>query len=221
MPFKPKIIPKSPRRTELEQKFPKRKKPEAKLRMVLEEIRLAGKQNEKPNTIQAKQERRTIRVIAGEKTSLKRATGKYYNATPHIFARALVGTKGTMDIIISEKTGSVESQDLFSAYSRLMKNGINSNPNLGEKEKEDHLKKISAMQKMAEIRREIPSSEQGKGIGTQMLKKAERIAKQQGIGFVFARTRLENTSAIKSYETIGWKRLFDFVGNTYYGKFLR
>lgn len=56
--------------------------------------------------------------------------------------------------------------------------------------------------KCVEIKREIPYQYRNMGIGTRLLQEAEKVAREQGYDFIWARTK--NPVAVKTYKKRGW-----------------
>ena len=80
--------------------------------------------------------------------------------------------------------------------------------------------KTNPRRKEAVIYREVPEEHQGKGIGTDLLKAAEKVAKEHGAELISAWTK--NPRAVKSYKRAGWKLIKELPNQGYiYGKDLR
>ncbi len=70
----------------------------------------------------------------------------------------------------------------------------------------------------AEIDRLVPEEYRSKGIGTILLAEAERISKNNGYNFIWARTKPDNAVAIRTYAKCGWKYLGKQDEYVCYGK---
>lgn len=70
------------------------------------------------------------------------------------------------------------------------------------------------------ISREVAMDRQKKGIGLQLLYKAEKLGRKKKAGIIYAET--SNAFAVKTYKKAGWEKLWvdNEYGLEYWGKFL-
>lgn len=160
-----------------------------------------------------------IRIIAGEKISFETAVKELGYPAQNIInkLKGPVGTKGTMDIQLCEKkTGEFNYYWETFEYAIGLKRAIRRD--FSQKQASKLLSKINQCEKICIVSIEIPPGEQRKGIGTQMLKFAEKIAKKEKIGLIIATTT--NPNMKKTAENSDWEEICNLAQLSYYGKFL-
>lgn len=156
------------------------------------------------------------RIIAGEKIppkGFKSAIKRFIH-----YRKGVVGLNGTL--------GSHGTLDYFVRKARI--ENLNYRALLGavdkfESKKEIRLK-IKGIEKrkglLMEITREIPKQHRGMGIGTEFLREAEKIARENEISLIYAATK--NPASVKTYQKAGWEIIWENreQDKYCYGKFL-
>lgn len=137
---------------------------------------------------------------------LEIAAKKEYEGEKLITA-GLVGLHGTAEIGIPHEERTEAIKERLKRYS--------------QERNELAFKRLEKANKVAWVVRHITArGREIGGLGKEALKEAERLARKEGVNFIYATTEVSNKLAWGSYEGVGWICLGKQGETVLYGKFL-